>query len=64
MDKVWMKPPKGAGVEPQQVEATPEILTPLMLKGWSQCEPPESPPKRHRELVLSEVEGEVNDHAS
>ena len=79
MDKVWMKPPKGAGGEPQQVEATPEILTPLMVKGWSQCEPPESPPfgklrtvvsevepppKKHRELVLSEVEGEVNDHAS
>ena len=57
MDKVWMKPPKGIGGEPQQVEATPEILTPLMVKGWSQCEPPESPlPKKHPE--------EVNDHAS
>ena len=35
---VWMKPPDGG--EPQQVDATPEILTPLMVKGWSQCEPP------------------------
>jgi hypothetical protein len=57
MEKVWMKPPKGEGSEPQQVEATSEILTPLMVKGWSQCEPPESPlPKKHPE--------EVNDHAS
>ena len=57
MEKVWMKPPKGIGGEPQQVEATAEILTPLMVKGWSQCEPPESPlPKKHPE--------EVNDHAS
>ena len=56
MEKVWMKPPKGIGGEPQQVEATPEILTPLMVKGWSQCEPPESSPKKHPE--------EVNDHAS
>jgi len=56
MEKVWMKPPKGVGGEPQQVEATPEILTPLMVKGWSQCEPPESPPKKHRE--------EVNENAS
>ena len=52
---VWMKPPDGG--EPQQVEATPEILTPLMVKGWSQCEPPESSlPKKRRE--------EVNDNAS
>ena len=57
MEKVWMKPPKGDGGEAKQVEATSEILTPLMVKGWSQCEPPESPlPKKHPE--------EVNDHAS
>ena len=71
MEKVWMRPPQGIGGEPQQVEATPEILTPLMVKGWSQCEPPESLPRKHRELVLSEVEPppekhreEVNDNAS
>lgn len=56
MEKVWMKPPKGVSGEPQQVEATPEILTPLMVKGWSQCEPPESPARKRRE--------EVSDHAS
>ena len=56
MEKVWMKPPKGQSGEPIEVEATSEILTPLMVKGWSQCEPPESPPKKHRE--------EVNDNAS
>ncbi len=38
-DKVWMKPPFGVGV-PKEVEATPEVLTPLMVAGWSQCEPP------------------------
>ncbi len=39
MDKVWLKAPFGAG-EPQKFEATPEILTPLMVAGWSQCDPP------------------------
>jgi len=39
MDKVWMKPPFGAG-DPKQVDATPEILIPLMVAGWSQIEEP------------------------
>ncbi len=39
MDTVWMKPPFGAG-EPKKVEATPENLGPLMVSGWSQCDPP------------------------
>ena len=26
--------------EPKEVEATPEVLGPLMVAGWSQCEPP------------------------
>ena len=39
MDKVLMKPPFGAG-EPKEVDATPETLTPLMVTGWSQCDPP------------------------
>lgn len=39
MDKVFMKPPFGVG-EPKEVEATPEVLGPLMVSGWSQCEPP------------------------
>ncbi len=36
---IWMKPPFGVG-EPKEVEATPEVLTPLMVAGWSQWEPP------------------------
>lgn len=38
MDKVWMR--KFDGGEPQEVEATPDVLIPLMNSGWSQCEPP------------------------
>ncbi len=38
-DKVWLMPPFGAG-DPKEVEATPEVLTPLMGAGWRQCEPP------------------------
>jgi hypothetical protein len=38
-NRVWLKPPFGAG-EPKEVEATPEILTPMLVAGWSQCEPP------------------------
>jgi hypothetical protein len=38
-DRVYMKPPFGLG-EPKEVDATPEVLVPLMLTGWSQCEPP------------------------
>ena len=30
MDKVWMMPPFGAG-EPKEVDATPEVLGPLMV---------------------------------
>ena len=36
---VYMRPPFGEG-EIQKVEAKPEVLTPLMVAGWSQCEPP------------------------
>jgi hypothetical protein len=34
-----MKPPFGVG-EPKEVDATPEVLTPLMVAGWNQCDPP------------------------
>ena len=40
-ERVWMRPPWGAG-EPKQVEATPDVLVPLMTTGWTQCEPPAS----------------------
>ncbi len=36
---VWLMPPWGVG-EPLEVEATPEILCPLLVAGWSQCVPP------------------------
>ncbi len=51
MDKVTMNPPFGVG-EPKEVEATPEILIPLMVAGWNQCEPP----AKHEE-----VNNHVND---
>ena len=40
MDRVMMKPPFGAG-DPKEVEATPEVLTPLLVAVWSQCDPPQ-----------------------
>ncbi len=38
---VWMRPPWGVG-EPVEVEATPQVLTPLLVQGYSQCAPPEA----------------------
>jgi hypothetical protein len=38
MDKVWLVPPDGG--EPEEVEATPEILVPRMVQGWRQVQPP------------------------
>ena len=38
-NRVWMKPPFGQG-ELKEVEATPTELVPLMVAGWSQCDPP------------------------
>ena len=38
-DKVWMMPPFGVG-EPKEVDATPDVLTLLMVAGWSQFNPP------------------------
>ncbi|MBL8220396.1 MAG: hypothetical protein JNL62_14280 [Bryobacterales bacterium] len=35
MDRVTMKPPNGG--EPVEVEATPEVIVPLLVAGWSQC---------------------------
>ena len=39
MDRVFMRPPHGQG-EPKEVDATPAVIVPLMIAGWSQCEPP------------------------
>jgi hypothetical protein len=38
-ERVWMLPPFGVG-EPKEFDATPEVLTPMMVAGWSQCDPP------------------------
>ncbi len=36
---VWLAPPFGQG-EPKEFDAAPEVLTPLLVAGWSQCKPP------------------------
>ena len=36
---VYMRAPWG-DPEVRRVEAKPEVLTPLMISGWAQCEPP------------------------
>ena len=51
-DKVWMKPPFGVG-DPKEVEATPAVLTPMMVAGWSQCDPPAH--------IIEEVKTDVHD---
>ena len=40
-DRVWLVAPHGQG-EPREVEATPEVLVPLMVAGHSQCPDPET----------------------
>lgn len=39
MATIWMMPPWGEGT-PVEVEPKPELLTPMMVAGYSQCEPP------------------------
>ena len=39
MEYVYMQPPGGG--DPKLVPAVPEELVPLMVQGWSQCDPPE-----------------------
>ena len=36
---VWLAPPFRRG-QPKEVEAKPELLVPLMVAGYSQCDPP------------------------
>lgn len=38
MDQVWMQPRDGG--EAVRVEATPETLTPLLVRGWRQVDAP------------------------
>jgi hypothetical protein len=49
--KVWLRPPWGVG-EPKEVDATPDVLVPLLVAGWSQCEPP---------VATEEVKEDVHD---
>jgi hypothetical protein len=42
---VWMRPPFGQG-EPKEVDATPDILIPMMVAGWAQC----GRPMNHQEV--------------
>jgi len=59
--KVWLRPPRGEGGEPIEVEATPEVLTPLLVKGYSQYFPPED--NESESQPIRERETEVDDHA-
>ncbi len=54
MEKVWMRPPYGRG-DPREVEAKPEVIVPLLVQGWSQCDPPRLSP----EVVDKEVTADV-----
>jgi hypothetical protein len=51
-ERIWLAPPWGRG-EPQEVEATPDVLVPLMVEGYSQCAPPE----KKKEEVKTDVHG-------
>ena len=48
---VWLRPPWGEG-EPKEFDPRPDVLVPLLVAGWSQCEPPAS-----REEVKEDVHG-------
>jgi hypothetical protein len=45
-EKVWLAPPHGQG-EPREVEATPEILVPMLVVGWRQCTAPMAPKEKN-----------------
>ncbi|HPT29215.1 MAG TPA: hypothetical protein PLZ95_22545 [Bryobacteraceae bacterium] len=49
---VWLRPPHGQG-EPEEVEATPQVLVPRLVAGWAQCSPP---PKKEKQEVKPDVD--------
>ena len=49
-DKVWMVGPDGG--PPQEMDATPDILVPMLVQGWSQCEAPAPATKKSKEKVI------------
>ena len=55
---VWMRPPCGDG-DAKEVESTPDVLVPLMVAGWSQCEAPKSALAKQED-----VQQEVHDAVS
>ena len=54
VDKVWLRPPASIGGEPQEVEATADVLIPLMVAGWTQCEEPAQTSKKKERLTDGE----------
>ncbi len=50
--RVWLCPPHGQG-EPEEVEATPAVLVPRLVAGWSQCPPPA---KKDKQEVKADVD--------
>lgn len=51
-ETVWLRQPHGQG-EPEEVEATPQVLVPLLVAGWSQCAPPA---KKDKQEVKEDVD--------
>ena len=49
---VWLRPPHEKG-EPEEVEATPQVLVPRLVAGWSQCPPPA---KKEKQEVKPDVD--------
>lgn len=49
---VWLRPPHGRG-EPEEVDATPQVLVPRLVAGWAQCAPP---PKKDKQEVKADVD--------
>jgi hypothetical protein len=54
VDKVHMRPPASVGGQPKEVEATPAVLIPLMVKGWTQCEAPALSSKKKERVTDGE----------
>ena len=47
---VWLMPAFGKG-EPKEVEASPHVLTPLLVQGWYQCAAPAPAKQEDQEHV-------------
>ena len=56
----WMRPPWGDG-DAKEVESAPEVLVPLMVAGWSQCEAPNLKPATPAPAKQQDTQREVHD---